>query len=218
MRRRAALAIVAVAFGVAGAAVAGVVGFPSETPARASSRPMEVPDDLESFVFNACIPTADLATMQAAGALAFSISAGGPFQVSIFADPGSWSVKVGRGGAHITTQSGATEADGASASRAVAIAQQMYDCLAPYRFVDSSTHSSSSSQRLQLYEYNVAVRWPCLRDLGLDPGPPPTRADFVTTYSARNVSPYRVMTREQGDLRLLLASTQLCPPQPSYLR
>ena len=217
MRRRAVLAIVAAAFVVAGAAVAGVVGFPGETPARASGRPVELPGDLEPFVFNACIPTADLATIQQAGALGFTLSNGGPFEVRIFADPGAWSVQVGRQGARITAQGGGTGTDASVAARALAIAQQMYDCLAPYRFVDSSTLSPSSSQLLQLYKYDTAVRWPCLRNLGLDPGSPPRRADFVTTYSAQNVSPYRVMNVKPGDLRLLVASAELCPSRPAYL-
>ena len=218
MRRRARLAIAAAAFVVAGVVAVGVAGFPREPVPRASSRPMALPGELEPVVFNACIPTTDLATLKVSGGLYFSLGDEGAFRVRI-ADPGSWSVQVGRRGARVTTEDGGGDpaSDGSSPARAVAVAQQLYDCMKGYRFVAPSSRPQSSSQLLQLYKYDTAVLWPCLRNLGLDPGPPPTRADFVTKYTAQNVSPYRVMNLDPGDLRLLVASARLCPSRPGYL-
>jgi hypothetical protein len=86
-----------------------------------------------------------------------------------------------------------------------------------YRFIHPSTRPATSSQLLQLFKYDITVLWPCLRGLGLDPGSPPSRADFANAFRARTVSPYRSMVQDPGELRLLVASAQLCPSRPAYL-
>jgi hypothetical protein len=218
MGRRAPLVIAAVVFVVAGVVVAGIVGFPREPTGRASSRPAMLPGDLESLVFDSCIPEADVATLQGGvTGIEIGTSYDGAFQVDI-ENPGSWSVEVGRRGAHVTTQGGVDALSGGSpAARAVALAQEMYDCMKGYRFIDPSTLPTSSSQLLQLYKYDTTVLWPCLRGIGLDPGFLPTRADFATSSTAQNVSPYRSMDPQPGELKLLVASAQLCPSRPAYL-
>ncbi|HEY4226367.1 MAG TPA: hypothetical protein VGM70_11180 [Pseudolysinimonas sp.] len=219
MRRRTAVVIVAAAFAVAGSVAAGVAGFPRDPMARMSSRPVELPGDLEPFVFNACMPHADLATLGSSGTFSIGLDQNGAFRVRI-ADAGFWSVQVGRGGARVTPDADVQDLASAiaSASRAAAIGQQLYACMKEYRFSSPSAVPRTGSQLLQLYKYDVAVLWPCLTGLGLDPGAPPTRQDFANRFTAQNVSPYRLMAVKPEQLRILVAAARLCPEQPAYVR
>ena len=218
MGRRAPLVIAAVVFVVAGVVMAGVVGFPRDPTGRASSRPAMLPGELEPLVFDSCIPEADVATLLVGdGGIEIGTSHDGAFRVDI-SEGSSWSVQIGRRGAHITMQKGDDPPSGGSpAARAVPIAQEVYDCMKGYRFIDPSTLPTSSSQLLQLYKYDTTVLWPCLKGIGLDPGFLPTRADFATRSSAQNVSPYRSMAMQADEVKLLVASAQLCPSRPAYL-
>ena len=229
MRRRTPLAIAGAAAVAAGLVVTAVLTFPTGGPARSLAAPTELPVTLEPFVFNLCLPSTDVlgaaADSEAAGGsdaapgadyIALSTrGAGGSLSVTIEA-PDVWSIDATRRGVTVKNEGG-TAANGPAAG-AIAVAQQMYDCLAPYRFVEQPTTGRSSSQLLQLYKYDSTVLWPCLAAHGLRLGPAPTRADFANDSAAQSVDPFRGLNLSRRTLPRLVAAARGCPLRPAYLR
>ncbi len=217
MRRRVVVVIAAAAFALAGVIAAGVAGFPRESAARATSRPLELPEQLEVQVFQACLPSEDAAKIPAT-ALGIGITpVGSDFSVSI-EDQGSWQVQVDRHGIRVR-EDGRSGGDARlpAVRRAITVAQEFYGCLSPYRFADGTPTEYSRSQLLQLYKYDRTVLWPCLAGLGYPVGAPPTRQDFANSLTVRSVDPFRGVTLKRGDLRLLDGAMRSCPMQPAYL-
>ena len=232
MRRRTSLAIAGAAAVATGFVVTAVLAFPTGGPGRAIAAPTELPVTLEPFVFNLCLPSTDALGVAAdsdtgggsnstpgVDYVAFSTrGSGGALTVTVEA-PGVWSIEASRRGVTVQDERGAVSAATAlvPAPSAITIAQQMYDCLSPYRFVEESTKSASSSTLLQLDRYESTVLWPCLAGQGLNVGDPPTRADFATVFAAQSVDPFRGLNLSRQELPRLIAAAQRCPLRPSYL-
>jgi hypothetical protein len=230
MRRRAPFAI-AGAVVLAGIVVAAVLTFPTSGPGRGTARPTELPAQLEPFVFNLCMPSlagiesgigpdvGDGADTAVGTAYLFSTQGSGNAFTARIEEPGAWRVDAGRRGATVLSEDG--HEDGGKVPpvfRAVTVAEQMYDCLAPYRFVEQSTLPSSPSKLLQLYKYDNSVLWPCLAAHGLKVGDPPNRADFTNAFTALTVDPFVGLDLSRRELPRLISAVQDCPLRPSYLR
>jgi hypothetical protein len=230
MRRRmvAIGAAVAVALAVA---VLAAQAFPT-AKAAAPAKTIELPQELEHLMFMACLPglypgSGD-AGPNGGGVVAeqgFVFSSDGSdrsdgaLSVRIEA-VGDWSVTVSRTGA--TMQNERPSADQAQmitiASEVMPAAQSLYDCLAPYRFAARDAElPSSRAQLLQLYRYDTAVLWPCLRSQGIDVGDPPSRDQFVSSFSARTADPISAMTVTRKMLPRLATALRVCPLRPAYL-
>ena len=221
MRRRSVVAIGAAVLAAAGLVAAAVLGFPAGTVGRTAAGQIHLPVTLEGAVFQSCMPTTDEPLSTGAyQSLAFTTrGSGGSFSASVEV-PGAWHVDAGRAGVTIVEEHGTRSPDGpvAPTPAAVALAQHLYSCLAPYRFVDETTHEATSSQLVQWYKYDVLVLWPCLAAHGLQVGDPPTRADFSDPFRAQSVNPYQDGEIGKLSLHRLLTAVQECPMRPPFLR
>jgi len=207
--------------------------FPT-APAGAASKPVRLPHELEHLVFLACLPGLDPRSVDAGtaadGAAAGGVAAEQGFLFSSTGTPGAlsvrieaagdWSVTVNRTGA--TMQNERPSADQTQmisiASSVIPAAQSLYNCMAPYRFdAHDAEPPRSSAELLQLYRYDKAVLWPCLRSRGIDLGDPPSRDQFVSTFSALTADPISAMTVTRKTLPRLAAALQACPLRPAYL-
>jgi len=211
--------------------VPAVLAFPA-APAGAATKPVELPQELEHLVFFACLPglypgSGDAGQGAAApGAVAAeqgfvfsSDGSHGPLSVRIEA-AGDWSVTVSSTGATLRNERpSADQAQMASiASAAIPAAQSLYDCMAPFRFsARDEEPPRTSAQLLQLYRYDIAVLWPCLASQGIDVGDPPSRDQFVSSFSARTADPLAAMTVTKGMLPRLVPALRACPLRPAYL-
>lgn len=229
MRRPAQLAIAGAAL-LAGVVVAAALTFPGGGPGRRTATPTDLPSQLEPFVFTMCMPSSsaadsDIGPTTAPGSetvtsatFVFSTQESRSVFTARIELPGAWRVDAGRRGATVLSEDG--HEDGGTVPpvfRAVTLAKQMYDCLAPYRFVEQSAPPSSSSQLLQLYRYDDSVLWPCLASHGLKVGDPPNREDFANAFTASAVDPFRGLNLSGRELPRLIAAAQACPLRPSYL-
>ena len=210
---------------------AAALTFPTSGPGRGTARPTELPAQLEPFVFDLCMPSlagiesgigtdaADAADGAVGAAYLISTTGSGSDFTARIEEPGAWRVDAGRRGATILSEDG--HEDGGKVPpvfRAVAFAKQMYDCLAPYRFVEPSTLPSSSSKLLQLYKYDDSVLWPCLAAHGLKVGDPPSREEFADAFRAQSVDPFVGLDISRRELPRVISAAQDCPLRPSYLR
>jgi hypothetical protein len=225
MRRR-GIRRTLVAAGVAvivasGLVVAGVLAFPSGTVGRVATGEERLPVTLEGSVFRLCGPNLNELAVQAdAQSLRlWTEGSGGSYSVGV-EKPETWRVEATRAGVTVLPEHGGPAAVEVSESTmaAVAFAQQAYECLSRYRFVDETTSLASSSQLVQWYKYDTLVLWPCLTAQGLDVADPPSREDFSDPFRAQSVDPFRDVKVTNQTLPLLLAAMQNCPLRPSYLR
>lgn len=231
MRRGVAPFAIAGAVLLAGVVVAAALTFPTGGAGRRTATPTELPSQLEPFVFSLCMPassgigsddgseTGDGSATVTSATFVFSTQESSSVVSARIELPGAWQVDAGRRGATVRSEDG--HEDGGTVPpvfRAVALAKQMYDCLAPYRFVEPSVLPSTSSQLLQLYRYDSSVLWPCLAAHGLKVGAPPSREDFANAFTASAVDPFRGLNLSKPELPRLIAAAQDCPLRPSYLR
>jgi hypothetical protein len=232
MRRRTAFGFGAALLAAAAVVATAVLAFPTGSAGRAASAQPKLPTTLEPSVFRLCLPhvseltaavDADLSHGSLSEAipqyLAYSTQGSGPsFSASVEA-PGAWRVEANRTGATIATENGAGDGSGAVlyAPHAIAVAQQMYDCMSPYRFVDETTTLATSSQLVQRYKYDTTVLWPCLAAHGLEVGDPPDREDFSDAFRAQSVDPFAGVKVSERTLPRLIAAVRDCPLHPTYL-
>jgi hypothetical protein len=165
------------------------------------------------------------------------------FERGIASDSGRYSIAIGPPGQgwHLDVQLGMTEVVAGSAvtespapdrpaalptlndptaRRAEAVATGILTCMAPYRFAPSAHMPHSPSALLQLYRYDRAVLWPCLRQHGFDPGPAPSRADFASADDAMQANPYIALAAKPVTKQLFAAAAKAaryCPEMPKYL-
>ncbi|HEY4152529.1 MAG TPA: hypothetical protein VGM38_04345 [Pseudolysinimonas sp.] len=229
MRRRARLALGGgLLAGVCIVAVA-VLNFPTPAATPGASKPVELPTDLQSAVFFACLPGLDPASqdaesgvdgIQATQGLGFS-SGESLLGLSVrIESAGVWSVSVDSTGATLHSERHGDNLDQMTriAAEVIPTATSLYNCMEPYRFAaHTSEPPSSSAQLLQLYRYDATVLWPCLTAHGIDMGDPPTRDQFVSSVSARTADPFSAMKLTKQTLPRLTAALQACPLRPAYL-
>jgi hypothetical protein len=225
MRRRAVLAVGAVAVVAAALAVTAVAASPSASIARATG-PTRLPSSLQLSVARLCMSDlgsllGDMGTTTDGGPQSIALTFGtraAPGSFSIRIDSGSWFVEASRAGVTATGSKvalGGTDTE--QSSVAMAIAQKTYDCVSQYQFADDSTPHATSSQLVQQYRYDTAVLWPCLRARGLKPGPAPSRQDFSDPFRAQGVDPFGELDASGASLRSLVDAVRACPPSPAYL-
>jgi hypothetical protein len=229
MRRRTTAAVGGAAVAVLAVGVAAALAFPTAAVQRATSKPIDLPQELEQVVFWTCLPGlypgsgdagSDAGGVTAEQGFLFSSDgSSGALSVRIEA-AGDWSVTVGRAGA--TMQNERPSADQAQmtsiAAEAIPAATSLYNCMAPYRFAARDADPpSSSAQLLQLYRYDNAVLWPCLKSHGIDLGDPPSRDQFTSSFSAMTADPLSAMTVTRKLLPRLIPALQACPLRPAYL-
>lgn len=208
--------------------VLAVRAFPT-APAAAASKPVELPQELENLVFQACLPGLYPGSVDAGAAagvvaaeqgLVFSSDGShGTLSVRIEAT-GDWSVTVSSAGATMRNERPSADQRQMTsiASEVIPAAQSLYNCMAPYHFAARDAEPpSSSAQLLQLYRYDTVVLWPCLRSRGIDVGDPPSRDQFVSSFSALTADPISAMTVTRKSLPRLAAALQACPLRPAYL-
>jgi hypothetical protein len=229
MRRLAPFAI-AGALLLAGIVAAAVLTFPADGTGRRTATPTELPAQLEPFIFNLCMPSlagiesgigpesADGSGAAVDTAYLFSTQGSGSAFTARIEEPGAWRVDAGRRGATVLSEDGQVGGKVPPVFRAVTVAKEMYDCLAPYRFVEQAALPSSPSRLLQLYKYDNSVLWPCLAAHGLKVGDPPRREDFANAFTALSVDPFTGLSLSRRELPRLIAAVQDCPLRPSYLR
>ena len=229
--RRLAPFVIGGALLLAGIVVGAALTFPTSGPGRRTATPTELPAQLEPFVFGLCLPSlagiesgigpesADGSNAAVDTAYLFSTQGSGSAFTARIEEPGAWRVDAGRRGATVLSEDG-HEVGGKvpPVFRAVTVAKEMYDCLAPYRFVEQATLPSSPSKLLQLYKYDNSVLWPCLAAHGLKVGDPPRREDFANAFTALSVDPFTGLNLSRRGLPRLIAAVQDCPLRPSYLR
>lgn len=232
MRRR-TIAVGGAVLVVLAVVVLAAQAFP-RAPAGGASQPIQLPQELEHLVFLACLPGLYPGSVDA-GAAANGVAAGGVaaeqgFLFSSEGSPGALSVRIEAAGDWSVTvsSSGATmrnerpSADQTQmisiASAVIPAAQSLYKCMAPYRFdARESEPPRSRAQLLQLYRYDRAVLWPCLKSRGIDLGDPPSRDQFVSAFSTLTADPISAMTVTRETLPRLAAALQACPLRPAYL-
>jgi hypothetical protein len=232
MRRRTALGFGAVLLATVALVATAVLAFPTGSVGRAASAQPKLPTTLEPSVFRLCLPDvteltaavdADLSHGSYAEAiphyLAFSTQGSGPSFSATVEAPGAWRVEASRTGATVTGENGTAGGSGAVsyAPRAIEVAQEMYACMSPYRFVDETTTLATSSQLVQRYKYDTTVLWPCLAAHGLEVGDPPDREDFSDAFRAQSVDPLAGVKVSERTLPRLIAAVRDCPLHPSYL-
>jgi len=231
MRRRTIAGVGAVLAGVV--IVAAALAFPA-SHSGASRRPVVLPAELQQLVFTACLPGLSSASGSpsritggpATGALAaeqglrFTVGGSpGDLNVGIEA-PGDWAVTVTHDGA--TVQNQRPSADQAQldevTAEAIPAALSLYQCMEPYRFDDYPPETlTSRAQLLQLYRYDAAVLWPCLKSHGIDLGDSPSRDEFLTAESAVTTNPLARTTVSRKMLPRLAPALRACPLRPAYL-
>jgi hypothetical protein len=228
MRRR-TIAVGGAVFAALTIVVLAVMAFPSAPEARATAKPIELPQDLEPVVFLACLPGLYPGS-GAAGSTAEGVSAeqgfvfsshgsAGTFSVRIEAT-GDWSVSVTRSGAIMRSERSSDNPARISAIAAAVIptARSLYHCMAPYHFAaHPADPPRSGAQLLQLYRYDREVLWPCLTSHGIDVGDPPTRDQFASSFLASTADPLKAMTVTKKTLPRLVPALQACPIRPAYL-
>lgn len=132
---------------------------------------------------------------------------------------GEWSVSVNNVGATLRVE---RSSDNPARTDAIAAAvtptaRSLYDCMATYRFAAHDAETPrTSAQLLQLYRYDTAVLWPCLRSQGLDVGDPPSRDQF-RSFSAVTADPLSALTLSKKSLPRLVPALRACPLWPPYL-
>ena len=202
--------------------------FP-RVPAGAASKPVELPQELQDLVFMACLPGLDPGSVDA-GTAAGGVAAEQGFLFSSNRSDGALSVRIEAVGEWSVTvnSTGPTmrnERQSADAAQMVSIdlavipaAQSLYNCMAPYRFAANAAEPPrSGAQLLELYRYDTAVLWPCLKSQGIDVGDPPSRDQFVSSFSAVTADPFRAMTVTKKTLPRLASALRACPLRPAYL-
>jgi hypothetical protein len=231
MRRRTAV--------VGGAAVvllavltAAALAFPSGAAVRATSRPVQLPRELQLTVLLMCEPglyhgfdsafdsAPDGDGVDATQGFLFSSKGSGAALSVQIEEVGNWSVSVDRTGATIRNERPSADETQlvAMASEVIPAATSLYNCLAPYHFAAHDIQSpSSGAQLLQLYRYDTAVLWPCLNSHGIDVGDPPSRDQFVDSFSALTANPISAMTVTRKLLPRLASALRACPLRPAYL-
>ena len=98
------------------------------------------------------------------------------------------------------------------------VGQSLMECLSRYTFVKDAPMPTTPSGLLQLYRYDVAVLWPCLKQHGAPVGKPPTRDQFTSADNAWSAMPYnptRQLTRKT--FAALADASRYCPEVPEYL-
>jgi hypothetical protein len=233
MRRRTTVAVGGGLLVVLLVAAAAVLTFPTSATARSTSKPVELPRELQQLVFWTCLPglfpASDSAVPDSGGVNAvqgFDFSStgsttgsGSGFSVRI-ESVGDWSVSVGRAGAVVQNERPSADQTQlvAITSEVIPAAQSLYNCMAPYRFAAHDLEPpSSSAQLLQLYRYDALVLWPCLTSHGIDVGDPPSRDQFVSSFSALTADPIAAITPSRKMLPRLATALRACPLRPAYL-
>lgn len=222
MRRLVKVAIGGGAVALLVIVVAALVAFPSGPVSRATSQSVELPREFSVIVFTWCTtPGLNLPDLDdTSQGLAFRIDGSGPGLSVQIESVGDWAVTVNRAGISMLNERSDAEATKmiSAASDAIPAAQSLYNCLVPYRFAAHDlTPPSSSSKLLQLYRYDSTVLWPCLQSHGIDVGDPPSRDQFVDSFSALTADPFSAMTPTRKMLPRLAAALQACPLRPAYL-
>lgn len=77
-------------------------------------------------------------------------------------------------------------------------------------------YPTDSSGLLLLWKYSSTVLWPCLAQHGVDAGPTPSRATFLSGDPVR-VDPYNLIRSRVSD-KLWAQLRRDCPAVPPYLR
>ena len=179
MRRGTTAAIGGAAIAALVVVVTAALSFPTAATAP-TAKQVELPLELKSLVFFACLPGLDpgagesgaTATSANAGSvtaeqgLAFSSSGSDPALSVRIEAVGDWSVSVDSVGATMRVEraSDSQARTDAIAAAVTPTARSLYNCMAPYRFAPRAAETPrSSAQLLQLYRYDTAVLWPCLR-------------------------------------------------------
>jgi hypothetical protein len=229
MRRRARVATGGgILVAVCVAAVAAL-NFPTGAVARGTSKPVELPHELQQTVFWMCLPGlqpgfddvgSDEDGVDAEQGFFFSSRGSGAALSVQISSAGDWSVSVNRTGAVMHNERPSADQTQmiSIASAVIPAAKSLYDCLAPYRFASTDLEPpTSSAQLLQLYRYDTNVLWPCLTSHGVEVGEPPSRDQFVTSRSARSADPFAARTLTSKTLPHLIPALQACPLRPAYL-
>jgi len=228
MRRATTAAVGGAAIAALAVVVAAALSFPTAAVAP-TTRQVELPQELEHLIFFACLPGLDpgagdadtnAGTVTAQQGLAFSTSGSGPALSVRIEEVGDWSVSVDSIGATMRVErpSDSQARTDAIAAAVTPTARSLYNCMAPYRFAAHAAPAPrSSAQLLQLYRYDTAVLWPCLRSQGIDVGDPPSRDQFTSSSSAVIADPLSVITLSKKSLPRLVPALRACPLWPPYL-
>ena len=220
MRRRTALVCGAALLAVAGLVVGAVFAFPRGPEARATARTVEFPQELEQLVFTMCVPPLPADLSDGGQGFVFGLAGSGPSFSVRMESQGDWTVVVDRHGVTLQNERSDAEASqmASQAGEAVPSAVSLYNCLSDYRFAQHETRPpTSSSDLLQLYRYDNNVLWPCLISHGIKMGDPPSRDQFVSSFSALTADPISAMTPTRTMLPRLAVALQACPLRPAYL-
>ena len=218
MERRRSLAIAAVVTAVAAAVLSGCATAP-----RASSRPLLLPSALAPVVWRGCIAGLDVSGL--------NVSIGGTSgEILVDVGPGdifdSWYVHATPRGVTLVTPGGAPTASAGSGSgsgsttlmdAAERAARAVQSCASAYRFVDANDLPPSRSGLLQLYRYDVAVLWPCLRAHGVIVSDQPSRELYLSPVTAAAIDPYGAPSWTPGGVAAAVDAARVCPDVPAYL-
>ncbi|MEO6114867.1 MAG: hypothetical protein ABIP33_00625 [Pseudolysinimonas sp.] len=226
MRRRVQVVIAGAAVAVLAIVAVAVLTFPRPV-GRGTAQSIELPQELEQMVFSMCAPGLPVSTDPGStpdgsvlGSFVFGLAgSGSSFSVRIEL-PGKWSVSVNHSGASMQNESSDPDVSHmvTQASFAIPAAQSMYNCMSPYRFADHEDQPpTSSSQLLQLYRYETTVLWPCMTSHGIKMGAPPSRDQFVNSFTALTADPIAAMTPTPKQLPRLVSALEACPLRPAYL-
>lgn len=233
MRRRTTGVVGGAVVGLLAVLTAAALAFPSGEGARATSRPVELPRELQQTVFWMCEPglypgfdagfdsaPSDGEGVDATQGFLFSSKGSGAALSVKIEEVGNWSVSVDRAGATIHNERPSADETQLVpiASQVIPAATSLYNCMAPYRFAAHDFQPpASSAQLLQQYRYDTAVLWPCLTSHGIDVGDPPSRDQFVDSFSALTADPILAMTVTRKLLPRLASALRSCPLRPAYL-
>ncbi|MES1169117.1 MAG: hypothetical protein ABUL47_00335 [Leifsonia sp.] len=231
MRRRTTAAVGGAATVLLAALAGAALAFPSGAVVRATSRPVELPRELQQTVFWMCEPglypgfdsafdsAPDGDGVDATQGFFFSSKGSGASLSVAIEEVGNWSVSVDRTGATIHNERPSADQTQLVpiASEVIPAATSLYNCLEPYHFASHDVQPpSSGAQLLQLYRYDTAVLWPCLTAHGMDVGDPPSRDQFIDSFSALTADPISAMTVTPKLLPRLGSALRACPLRPAY--
>lgn len=219
MERRRSIGIAAV---VVAAIVALLLTGCATTP-RASSRPLLLPSALDTVVWRGCIDGLDVTGL--------NVSIGGiSGEILVDVGPGdifdSWYVHAtSRAVTLVTPHATAPAVSGDSAGpasmrllgAAERAARSVQRCASAYRFVDANDLPLSRGGLLQLYRYDVAVLWPCLRAHGVIVADQPSRELYLTPVTAAAIDPYGTASWTPGNVETAIRAARECPDVPAYL-
>ena len=208
------MGIAAIVVAIAALALTGCAATP-----RATSRPLLLPSVLDTVLWHGCIAELDLG-----GDLGgMDLSIGGiSGELIVDVGPGDifdgWYVHAtGRAVTLVDPADSAVMAEPGQVHAAEYAARAVQRCAAAYRFADANDMPPSRSGLLQLYRYDVAVLWPCLRAHGVTVAEQPSRDRYLTPVSAAAIDPYGFPNWTPAGVTAAVDAARDCPDIPTYL-